>query len=277
MTEDAKDLGQDASDTATEDAATSDDHDDDEFDPDDTDEQVNILTAAINDLADAYYLADAARETNAPFPYRLPPYSPEPPIHPSITWQEMHGIKSLLHTIVWALKTGDRQPLDELAFVDKSVYEYRNERPRQGVDGDPQRFFLQNFARNVRWYHWNSTHSTHKIDDPAGFVRLSGVFFKEYDPAFANLDGIYAEECVKAITWGKTGSKSCSWIRAAAKLAVRVGAFGSDKLTTSEDDRVDTLDNRLTKLWRTRDTSRFPEPEEFATWIKARGVTNTPR
>ncbi len=175
------------------------------------------------------------------------------PFHRAVGFADIWTAQRLLVHIAVALGTGDRKLLDEMEAMRLALSDAKGGVPH-GKD-EAKLFFLARFRNILTMYvkdgefrpdlvHW-------------GLLNMNTMFV-DCDPAFAKLDNVYVAECIKSIKNGR-GAYANDWKRVAAQIAVRVGAFDSAKLGTTDKEREDALMADFGPKWTQRDQTRFPE------------------
>ncbi|MDC3962750.1 hypothetical protein [Polyangium jinanense] len=178
--------------------------------------------------------------------------SVRPLVAENVTDDELSQAHDLVSDIVNALRTGRRLDLARIPLALNVMRDVPNPREKEAV----KLRFLSMFCEcALTWLHF-AKHDPERVHQFAPTSVLT-----DYDPAFAKLDNTLFDQCVKEITWGKRGPGANGWIRAAARVAASVGAFGYAEKYQDENERFEAFNNHFGKLWSKADRERFPDPD----------------
>ncbi len=195
-------------------------------------------------------------------------YPPAPlpsPIHPDVTTDDMGNAINVLFAVITALRDGTRHDLDNLRAALDTFAVNSGEVPK-GKE-EQYVFFMRYVGMDAANYHLL------RADGKSWPFRFqlfrTSPYLHRCDPAFVNVDEGYLEKCYEEIVWGGNNRTVNHWKRAAAKIAVSVGAFGSRSMGKTDEERADELLKLISPKWSTIGKTRFQDPEQHIRDIKA--------
>ncbi len=204
----------------------------------------------------------------AAFDYNVHADPPKPipsPIHPDVTFDDMRNVDSLLGDIIIALRDGDRHSLNRLKYAVEGISKGIGDVP----EGKEERyvFFMHYVGMQAATYHCMREDDPNRPDWFTWFK--TSPWLLRCDPAFAKLDDAFVEKVCKEIVWNANNREKNHWKRAAAKIAVSVGAFDSLKMGNNNNECVDELFRRYNPKWTTIGKARFGDPDEHVRKMEA--------